>query len=246
MLTFLLASGVAFAADDPPPPGEPKEVLVIQEGSEVLRRRAELFQKLDQVGYRKGVRRGEWQVFNSETPWEPRVLVHDDGWVELKRAPPRVHPPGRSFSDEGSPAEYLWCVLAPPFCVSVGGWVVGERKLQGARAEVLDGLRIEVDALNDAVARRELARRVNTEIPKDLERVWAHADVAPSERRRLLFVYWDTRTDTPEGEQAREAIRAFLIGVVQQSAEPFTAEELRGLNAARGAPSPLALPGLAP
>lgn len=183
-------------------------------------------------GYRKGARKGDYQVFLSPTPWKPRVFVHDDGWVTVKRQPPRIHAPGRSFADEGNRAEYLWCILAPTACVSVGGWVVSERKLARQKQEVYEATRQAARELNDAVARDALGNRLNEVIPADLERIWSQP-LPGEERRRLLFLYWDTRTDTPEGHAAQGVIQDFLDAVVQSSAEPFTAAELAAWNATR-------------
>jgi hypothetical protein len=161
------------------------------------------------------------------------VFVHDDGWVYFRRQPPRVHAPGRSFADQGTPAAYLLCILAPTSCVSIGGWLVSDRKLSGVQGEVLASTKDKIRAMNDAVARRELGKRLNDDIPRDLERVWAQAELPADERRRLLFEYWDTRTDTPEGDAAKGAIEAFFRGVIQQSESPYSAEELAALNAKR-------------
>ena len=242
MVGTLFILSLARAEDAPPPPPAEDGTIVIEEGSpEELRRRAELFQELRDGGYRKGKRRGDFTVFNSYVPWEPRVLVHDDGWILVKRAPPRIHAPGRSFADEGKKREYLWCLIAPTACVSVGGWVVSDAKLGPRIAEVYDRTHDEVRSLNDAVARRAMETRLNTQIPADLEAIWGRADAPVEERRRLLFLYWDTRTDTPEGDAAREAIHAFLEGVVQVSATPYTPEELERLNAGRTSREALSL-----
>lgn len=244
-------AGEASPSGEAPPSGEAgdvgdelvvREEAVIQEAPEVARKRAEVYAALKQQGYRKGRDLGDRTVFLPEEPWGPRVIVHDDGWVYLKRQPPRVHAPGRSFADQGHPAEYLLCILAPTSCLSLGGWLVGERKLARQKGEVLDATRDEVRNLNDAVARRELGRRLNEDIPADLDAIWGRADLPPEARRRLLYTYWDTRTEGPEGMAAREAVRAFLVGEVQQSDAPFTAAELDALNAARSSLRPLDLP----
>jgi hypothetical protein len=243
----IIVAGVALAQEpDATEAPADDEIDVLAGSPEVQRRRAEVYAALRAEGYRKGRRKGEYQVFNSDVPWGPRVLVHDDGWVITRRAPPRVHPPGRSFADEGSPAEYLWCLLAPPLCVSIGGWTISERKLAPAKAEVLDATHDEVRALNDAVARRALSTRVGSDIPADLEAIWSRADLPPEQRRLLLFTYWDTRTDTPEGAAARAAVRSFLIAVVQTSDTPFTAQELARLNETRTFRDALVLDPVAP
>jgi hypothetical protein len=241
-------------ADTPSPPAVPDtagsepargsdELDVVGGTPEIRRKRAELYQQLRDQGYRKGPRKGDYQVFLSPTPWKPRVFVHDDGWVTVKRQPPRIHAPGRSFADEGNRAEYLWCIIAPTACVSIGGWVVSERKLAPQKQAVYESTRAAARELNDAVARDALGKRLNDVIPADLERIWAQP-LPGEERRRLLFVYWDTRTDTPEGRAAQAVIRDFLDAVVQSSAEPFTAAELAAWNGTRSSVEALVLEGV--
>lgn len=219
----------------PPPIGArvAGEEIDVKQSQEVLRRRAELYEALVREGYVRRLRRDERTVFLSEDPWKPRVIVHDDGWVYFKREPPRLHAPGRSFTDQGSPAAYLLCIIAPTSCLSVGGWLVSPRKMGAVTANVMDSTRDKVRAMNDAVARRELGHRLNQDIPNDLEAIWSRTELAPEDRHVLLYAYWDTRTDTPEGNAAKGAIEAFLRGVVQQSDTPFTADELAAMNARR-------------
>jgi hypothetical protein len=198
----------------------------------VQRTRGELYQALEDEGYRKGVHRNDRVIFRPDMPAHPRVIVHDDGWVYLRREPPRLHSPGKSFTDEGSPAAYLWCVLAPTSCVSVGGWVISKRKYHDMGGRILDETHPYVIANNEAVARREMARRVNVDIPSDLATIWA-LELPPADRRRLLFEYWDTRNDNPSGDEARRAIEAFILGVVQQSPDAFSPAEIAALNGSR-------------
>ncbi|MFN7143708.1 MAG: hypothetical protein ACK4YP_08040 [Myxococcota bacterium] len=237
------AEGPPALGTTPPPLGArvAGETIEVTDSQEVLRRRAAVFQELVDEGYTRRIRRDDRTIFLSEDPWKPRVIVHDDGWVYFKRQPPRLHAPGRSFADQGTPASYLLCIVMPTSCISVGGWLVSPRKLGGVQASVMDETKDEVRAMNDAVARRELGRRLNEDIPRDLERVWARVELPAAQRRALLFEYWDLRTDTPEGESAKRAIEAFLRGVVQQSDTPFTPEELAALNAKRQSLAPLSL-----
>ena len=217
------------------------EELEVQGSQEVLRKRAELYESLVREGYTRRLRKTDRTVFLSEDPWKPRVIVHDDGWIYFRREPPRIHAPGRSFTDQGSPAAYLLCILAPTSCVSIGGWLVSPRKLGAVKADVVDTTREKVRGMNDAVARRELGYRLNTDIPRDLDAIWQRIELSPEDRRVLLFEYWDSRTDTPEGTAAKGAIESFLRGVVQQSGTPFTVEELTLLNTKRYSRRPLDL-----
>lgn len=226
----------------PAPPVRGREVITITAEDEVLRRRAEVFEALTQEGYIRRRRQGDDRtVFLSEDPWKPQVVVHDDGWVYFRRQPPRVHAPGKSFADQGSPAAYLLCIIAPTACVSVGGWLVSDRKLGAIKGQVMDSTQDKIRAMNDAVARRELGRRLNEDIPADLDKVWARTEIDVSQRKVLLYAYWDSRTETPEGEAAKEAITAWFRGVVQTSDTPFTAAELATLNETRASLEPLQL-----
>ncbi|MSP55636.1 MAG: hypothetical protein EXR69_08545 [Myxococcales bacterium] len=198
----------------------------------VVRARAKLFQDLKDQGYRKGDHRNDRTVFKPYVPYHPRVIVHDDGWVYLEREPPRVHVPGRTFADQGAPANYLWCILAPTACISIGGWMIGPRKYQSIEGEILDSLHQDVNDLNEAVARKQLELRVNTDIPTDCEQIWSQ-DLPEDARRRLLYTFWDTRLDNPDGDYARQAIMAFIRGVVMQSSAPFTVGEIDQMHTHR-------------
>lgn len=245
LVLFRILGGRADAEDTPvaapveptpaapvAPPPVPGEVVEIWGDPQIATARAQLYQTLKEEGYRKGVHQDDRTVFRSYSPWKPQVIVHDDGWVYLKRQPPRVHSPGKSFSDQGSPASYLWCVLAPTACVSVGGWMVSKAKYQAVEADVLDATHADVNKLNEAVARKALSQRINTDIPADLERIWK-LELPAAERRALIFEFWDTRLDDAAGDAARDAVEAYALGVIQGSDEPYSAAELAELNARR-------------
>ncbi len=246
---MLLALALAFAEDAPPTPSPPAgdeevdEVMIIYD-REVGRARDALKLKLREEGYKRSERKGDYTVFKNDTPWHPQVWLHDDGWVSIRRQPPRIHSPGHSFADQGSPLNYLWCIpTLMTACVSVGGWTIGERKYSAIKSDVLEGTREEVRALNDAVVREHLGKRVYRDIPNDLDIIWQDSAVAAQERRRLLYLYWDSRLENDAGFEAKEAIRSYILGVVQSSAEPFPAAELAELNDSRQSTSPLVLNG---
>lgn len=245
MLCLLVAPHPALADEPVAPapstaaPDGPEAGVIIEIFADpaVARARAQLFQDLKDQGYRKGDHKDDRTVFKSYVPYHPRVIVHDDGWVYLQREPPRVHIPGKTFADQGAPANYLWCILAPTACVSIGGWLVGPRKYQAMEGDILDAVHQDVNKLNDAVARKQLELRVNNDIPADCDRIWGQELPAES-RRRLLYTYWDTRLDTPEGDVARAAIMRFIKGVVMQSGAPFSAAEVAEMNEHRSCRMP--------
>lgn len=223
------------------------ETVIVSGDIEVRKAREALALKLRSEGYKRAERRGEYTVYKPDVPYHPQVWVHDDGWVSLRRQPPRIHSPGHAFADQGSPLNYLWCVpTLMTACVSVGGWTISKRKYSGIKSDLLDSMRPEVRELNDAVVRSHLGQRIYKEIPADLEKIWGDRSQPAAERRRLLFLYWDSRLENEAGYAAKKAISAFIVGVVQASAEPFDTAELAALNADRQSAEALKLPGLAP
>lgn len=244
---------LAWAQEPPPPPPPPEpervvgdeavdETVIVYGDVEVKKARDELALALRSEGYKRSERNGDYTVFKNDIGYRPQVWVHDDGWVRLIRQPPRVHSPGHSFADQGSPLNYLWCVpTLMTACVSVGGWFIGERKYAALKEDVLGNTRDEVRKLNDAVVRQHLAKRLYRDIPTDLDAIWADSTQAPEVRRRLLFLYWDSRTENEAGLAAKDAVRSFMLGVVQASATPFAAAELADLNDSRTTAEPLDL-----
>jgi hypothetical protein len=203
--------------------------------------------KLRSEGYKRSEREGEYTVFKSDVVYAPQVWVHDDGWVMLKKQPPRIHSPGHSFADQGSPLNYLWCIpTLMTACVSVGSAALGPRQYDQEREEVLEATRPEVRRLSDAVVRLHLSQRLYKDIPADLDRIWHDDTKTEQERRRTLFLYWDSRTDTEPGRAAQAAIVSFMLGVVQASPTPYSDAELAALNAERHSVNPLVLGPPAP
>lgn len=237
------------AAEAPAPPDDPgtygqADVLVYGD-LEVKKARDALTETLRDEGYKRIERKGEYTVFKPDVPWHPQVWLHDDGWLTLKRQPPRIHSPGHAFADQGSPLNYLWCVpTLMTACVSVGGWMIGERKYTAIKSDLLDATRGDVQQLNDAVVRQHLGIRVYKDIPTDLDKLWRDPAQSTAVRRRTIFLYWDSRLENDAGFAAKAAIESFILGVIQPGADPFTAAELGQFNATRISEAPLTLPKL--
>ena len=247
MSWLILAAALAAAPGEPFIFGDDEvdEEVIITGEADVQRAREALALKLRSEGYRRTERNGEYTVFKAETPWHPQVWVHDDGWVSLRRQPPRIHSPGHAFADQGSPLNYLWCVpTLMTACVSVGGWTITKVKYHAIKSDLLESVRGDVRKLNDAVVRSHLGQRIYKDIPSDLDKLWRDVSQPQEVRRRLIYLYWDSRLENDAGFAAKRAIRSFIVGVVQQSPDPYAAPELATLNAARQTLEPLVLPGV--
>jgi hypothetical protein len=258
-MLFYFAATLAFADDSSVPPPEPAtptaaplggddevdETVYVTGDAAVMKARDDLALKLRSEGYKRNERSGEYTVFKNDIGYRPQVWVHDDGWILIKPQPLRIRSPGHSFADQGSPLNYLWCIpTLMTACVSVGSGALGPRQYDGVRGDLVDSTRNEVARLNDAVVRSHLSRRLYKDIPADLEKIWGDTAQSAVERQRLVFLFWDSRTENEAGKAAREAIKSFILGVVQPSADRFTTESLAALNAKRTSLDPLELPGL--
>ncbi len=253
MNLLLLLSSLALA-QDPAPPAEPAPVspappaapaaeeeeeaplpgaeVTIFSVPEVARARDALVQQLRAEGYRRSERKDGYTIYHHDAPYRPQVVLHDDGWIQVRRERIRIHAPGRRFANEGSPLEYLWCatIIALPYCISPGGQLISKTKLEAFKEEVFDATQVEVRQLNNAVAGHAMEQRLSRDIPAQLEGIWRDGSLPIQTRKDRILALWDTRTDTPEGDAAREAIENFMAAVIQTSATPYTAAELEAFN----------------
>ncbi len=214
----------------------PVEEMTVYGEQEILRRRGELIQNLKHMGYREGRRRDGRTVFVPRVPYRPTVILDDDAWMEIKRTPVRIDPPGDTNW------RYLWCL--PPFtvtaaCVQVGGQVIGRRKLSPFKADVVRATRYELREWQQAVIANAMEQRINEELPDMLDATWTTGrpmgDGGPfleshEDRRAAVFRFWASRSCVPEGAQVREAVAAFIEAEIQTSSHPATREELDAAN----------------
>lgn len=264
LLLFTALNAATAAAVDGPPPQEPpqqpppqdppaepapaepatpgvgaSEEMIVHGQREIARRRAEINADLLEMGYR-AKDKGEVTVYRPDSVWHPSVLVYDDGFVVLKRTPPRFDPPIQGSSN----LRYLACV--PPFtpmCLRLGGWMVSEKKLTPQKARVADALDADVDAWQAAIIRQANAVRVGQEVPDMLTATWEQG--APLEpggatledpvaRRAAILEFWASRADTAEGAAVRAVTGDFIRYVVQDSPWPATPDEIAATEARCG------------
>lgn len=227
------------------------ETIIVTDEAEVRRRQEQLVESLEELGYKKKRGRDGRTVYVTDTPWEPKVIVDDDGWMIMRRRPIVLTDPDLPehwwFSD--TPLEYLSCVVAPQLCVRLGGLVVSKKKLGHKKSAVVAASEDELRAWGDAIADRALSQRIYEELPAELDRIWYEGVSAegepiggPRERRARILELWLSRTDNRWGDAARGAIEAYMEFVIQESGEPYTAEEIEAANARRTCRRALVLP----
>jgi len=227
------------------------ETIVVTDEAEVRRRQEAFVKELKSLGYKAKRDKDGRTVYVSETPWKPKVIVDDDGWMVLKRRPIVFTDPDLPdhwwFSD--TPIEYVTCVVAPHLCIRMGGLVISKKKLTHHKAAVVNSTQAEMTEWGDAIADHALSERIYTEIPEQLDQVW-YEGIGPEgqalasweERRGWILELWMSRTDNRWGDAARESIEGYMIYVIQDSQTPYSAEEIAAANARRKCRRELVLP----
>ncbi len=212
------------------------EEIIVFGRREIARRRAELDRDLRKMGYKAKDREGV-TVYRPESAWKPSVFVYDDGYVILRRSPPRFE----SYVEGQSNLRYLACI--PPFtlmCIKLGGVLVSERKLTPQKMEVVDAIQPRLKAWQGAISRDVMSTRLGQEIPSMLVATWERGEPTepgepalptPEQRRVAILEFWATRADTPEGAAVRAVVSDFVRLVIQESDTPATPAEIAAAEA---------------
>jgi hypothetical protein len=194
----------------------------------VAERRQAIVQELRQLGYTQVKREDGRAVFRSDVSWHPDVLLYDDGFMLLRRPPPRFAPPDAPGL-AGSP---LACVLLLP-CTRVGGLFVSGRKLEPQKSEVALQTHDVIESWRTAVVDDAMRERLSVGIPTLLDAIWlggtgpdGESLPTPADRRAALLDFWATRSDTPEGDEARAIAATYIEQMVQTSDTPLLPDEL--------------------
>jgi hypothetical protein len=250
-LTLLLAASAGAAAEE----GDPSnEEMVVFGDLDVARKRNDVLENLKAIGYRKRRTRNGRTLMVNDIPWRPNVVLDDDGYVFLRRAPVRIDPPG----NKDNKLRYLWCL--PPFtvtaaCIRTGGQLVSPRKLGRYKEDVARATGYEVRQWRDAIVARAMEQRLDQEIPDLLADIWERG--LPGEtgdallldaaaRRGAILQLWASRSCTAEGAQVRERVADFFLLEVQASGAPATSAEIRTANASNSCGDALPQPNPEP
>jgi hypothetical protein len=216
-------------------PAESRESMVVT-GKETItvydmriaERRQAIVKELRSLGYTQVKRKDGRAVFRSNVAWHPDVLLYDDGFMIMRRTPPRFEPPDAP-GIWGGP---LPCLLILP-CTHIGGVLVSRAKLEPQKSEVAIATHDEVEAWRSAIVDDAMRERLSVGIPEMLDAIWlggtgpdGESLPTPEDRRKALLDFWATRADTPEGDEAQEITAAYIEQVVETSDTPLTDAEV--------------------
>ncbi|MEQ1564746.1 MAG: hypothetical protein ABMA64_03825 [Myxococcota bacterium] len=230
--------GSAGWAQDTPPPEEPYEVIVYGE-LRVKQAHDALIEQLAEMGYDGQVLDlGNHTVYRHDSPWKGEVVVYDDGWMQVRRQPFYVEGVELPWAKRNSPVAWAGCLIWPWACLKLSGSTYGERKWRQVEDEAAFELDPKLRVWGDRIADLAVDRKVEA-LPDRLTLLWrdgAPLDdgpvlATPAERRRALFEFWASRTDTVWGREVQRAVEAFCRAEVQTSEHPFTPEELASFAA---------------
>lgn len=241
MIAAVVVVGAAAqdAGDEPT-----SEEIVVYGELLVEQARAAVVEQLEILEYdAEVVDRGDYTLYRSAAPWMGEVLLHDDGWVRVKRQAVRVEGRKMPWADANTPGAWAGCFVWPWLCVRFGGATIDHRRWLGVQTRTTTAIDPLVRTLGDRIADVAVQRTVQ-DLPHKLELLWEQGiplDGGPilethAERRAALLAFWAGRTDTVWGDEVRRAVEAFVRGVVQQSDHPFTDAEIAafGIDPADG------------
>ncbi len=204
--------------------------------------RREVVETIEELGYDAEVKdQGDRVIYRHPAAWYGEVVLHDDGWMQVKRQRLRVE--GRAVpwaKQKNSVGAWLGCFVYPWACIRVYGATVSRRRWMGTQTRTVAELAPKVEVLGDRIADLETTRRLAS-LPDRLEALWNDGTplegdeplTTMAERRQAVLEYWGSRTDTVWGRRVRQSIEDFVEAVVQDGPHAYTRAELDAFNADR-------------
>lgn len=196
------------------------DAIIVHAEHSLVEARAALDQDLRDMGYLRGLDLGKRTFYIKLRYWEPRVTVHDSGYVRANAwlfTPTLISGHSDPSIDRGVEAHGLWD---------------SPRKIQRTEQRVIEKLTPELVDWRDAQAAYGLAVRL-WEMNLELEGLWASGP--PADGAALLLTRWLKTADNDAGEEARELIERFALG----QRVTFAPEQVAAANAARAFSRPL-------
>jgi hypothetical protein len=207
------------------------ETIVVTPES-IHERRLELEGALSDIGYGRVVRDGEWTTYLAGPSWYPKVMLHDSGFMVIKRR--GLHFTWPDIVDWGgleTPLEAAICIINPFACIRLEGLVTSRRRLRWKEQQVVDETRAAMIGFQDAIAAGALASRLGETRQRLLE-IWEDNATERSYASRRLDIagIWSEPLDNEWGAAIRHDVESFVEEVVQASEHPYLAEEIGAIN----------------
>lgn len=226
---WLLAVTSLLAAEAPPPPEDDADVVidVVAPGEEA---RKQLEERLEAVGYLRGRVRDDRTVYHHSIPSKPSLHLFHDGRYDLRRGPIRLVLMGQPTLRGSAPGRASLRAFGNGVDFD-GIFLSRKRARQGQRA-MLTAIQPEIAAWTDELSEAARQRYLAVELPQRMLTKLTSADDAQQGYAEL--VAWGcTRTDTPEGADAR-AVAADLLAAafpLPHGTDPVDWAELCGFEA---------------
>lgn len=223
-------------------PGEaPEETVIADWHTELARARNALDQQLESLGWSEHRRRGEWVIYTNPSPWKPKIKVHQDGWMEIRRRGVHVsRPEVADLNGWEVPLELMLCVVAPFACIHLEGLLVSDPILERQKQIVVHGATDAMQHVADTLADRYSSERLEN-LPIELDSIWlmgvdplSQASLVEfSARRAALLERWLFPADNEHGDEVRKVVEDYLQFMVQSSEHPLTLAEIESANSRR-------------
>lgn len=232
--------------EDMPDQTQPKAdaEIIVRGELEVRQAKTALNQQLVDLGYTPRRRKDGRTVYIHEDGWRQKLIMDDDGYVYFRQRPPHITgPPETGLAYDDWPIlPWGTCILFPAACVNVGSIPRNQRLKLKDKERTMVASQDELVRYADALAGEALAVRLYEEVPDLLDSIWLEGEHLEqpelelpdaASRRKAILEFWISRTDNAYGDAVREVVEAYMVYVVNDSSEPFTAEEIAWANETR-------------
>ena len=234
---LLVSSRVAFCtpqiSEEWPEWADPLGETIVVTPESVHERRSELEGALSNIGYGRVVRDGEWTTYLAGPSWYPKVMLHESGFMVIKRR--GLHFTWPDVADWGgleTPLEAAICIINPFACIRLEGLVTSRRRLRWKHQQVVDDTRSALVGFQDAIAAGALGSRLG-ETRQRLLTIWEGTEeVTYASRRSDIAQIWLEPLDNEWGAAIRYDVESFIEDFVQSSEHPYIAEEILTINEA--------------
>lgn len=242
----------ARTEDAPAGPPEAGMEITVYGEAEVIQAKKALNQQLVDLGYTPRRRQDGRTVYVHEDGWRQKLIMDDDGYVYFRQRPPHITgPPETGLAYDDWPIlPWGTCILFPAACMNAGSIPRNPRLKLQDKERTLVASQDELVRYADALAGQALTVRLYEEVPDLLDGIWLRGEHLekpemelpdPASRRKAILEFWISRTDNVYGDAVREVVEAYMVYVINDSADPFTDEEIAWANETRTCLRPLVL-----